>query len=748
MRQLIAIGILMLSAPLFANSFDDQLNQGIQLLEQGLYHQAQDTLEHALELPSSAKDRVMGPLGETHYAMHHFSTAESLLSKALESASSNEERSHYASLLGNLHFTQHHTDLAQGFYQQALALTVQPEQRLRIELNRNRLLPARDRLKALKILIPQLNALTIPQQRARLALNLGEQARTLGSPGLAMSYEMMETARRLTETGPPNRLAAEALASIGRLYEQQQRFSEALELTQRAIRQLQNQEAHDLLLDLEWQQGRLYQQLQQSSSALMAYQRAVDHIEAIRLDIPVEYHNGHSSFRETLEPIYLGFAELLLQQTHAMADGPERQQQLRRVRDTVERLKQTELEDFLGDRCLIESRRGAALDKLAAHTAVLYPIVFHDHLELLLGIDERWYPFRVDVNGKFLRHTTQMFAQALRFQQAHYQDLSQRLYHWLINPLETILHNQNINTLIIVPDGVLRLINFATLQDGPQFVLEKYAVATVPALTLFDNTPLRNNGQTLIAGLSEPGPVVDKLPINALQNLVDNPSNTPHLSLTKTATRGLNDVLRDFGNLSQLEQTPERHSQLAKLLTLPGVKQEVQDISQQGKSTLLLNHAFTLQNFKQELLGNAYSVIHIASHGFFSSKADDSFLMTYDDLLKLDELENLLRSVTYRNHPVDLITLSACQTAAGDDRAPLGFSGVALKARAHSALGSLWPISDHAAQNLMSHFYQNLGQTGISKVEALRQAQLTLLHNPDFAHPFYWSPFMIIGNWL
>ncbi len=95
---------------------------------------------------------------------------------------------------------------------------------------------------------------------------------------------------------------------------------------------------------------------------------------------------------------------------------------------------------------------------------------------------------------------------------------------------------------------------------------------------------------------------------------------------------------------------------------------------------------------------------------------------------------------TLPSPPVELLTLSACQTAEGDDRAPLGLSGIALKARVRSALGSLWPVSDDAAAELMAGLYRNLGQGGASKAEALRQAQL--------AHPFFWAPFVLVGNWL
>jgi CHAT domain-containing protein len=92
--------------------------------------------------------------------------------------------------------------------------------------------------------------------------------------------------------------------------------------------------------------------------------------------------------------------------------------------------------------------------------------------------------------------------------------------------------------------------------------------------------------------------------------------------------------------------------------------------------------------------------------------------------------------------------LSACQTAAGDERAALGLAGIALRAGARSALGSLWNISDEATYELVVQFYTALKDPKLSRAAALQRAQLALLAGQRFRHPFYWSPFLIIGNWL
>jgi len=140
--------------------------------------------------------------------------------------------------------------------------------------------------------------------------------------------------------------------------------------------------------------------------------------------------------------------------------------------------------------------------------------------------------------------------------------------------------------------------------------------------------------------------------------------------------------------------------------------------------------------------------VHIASHGVFGSDANSSFIMAHDQIINMNELEKILYSEKFKDKPVELITLSACQTAEGDDRAPLGISGVALQAKVRSAMGSLWSISDEATVKFMQLFYQNLMSGKMSKAEALQDAQRRFVTDEEFSHPYYWSPFILIGNWL
>ena len=160
-----------------------------------------------------------------------------------------------------------------------------------------------------------------------------------------------------------------------------------------------------------------------------------------------------------------------------------------------------------------------------------------------------------------------------------------------------------------------------------------------------------------------------------------------------------------------------------------------------------IDEEFTRDRLQQELAETSYSIIHIATHGQFGSEPEDTFLVTgNEEKLTLTELDRIIRSTIPSDNPVELISLTACQTAVGDDRAALGLAGVAVQAGVNSALASLWSISDEATPQIIQQFYSSLKDSKLNKAEALRQAQIAEIDRG--IHPAYWASFIIIGNWL
>ena len=172
---------------------------------------------------------------------------------------------------------------------------------------------------------------------------------------------------------------------------------------------------------------------------------------------------------------------------------------------------------------------------------------------------------------------------------------------------------------------------------------------------------------------------------------------------------------------------------------LPSVKQELEQIDELVAAQTLLDDRFTRSSFQAEIDREPFSTIHLATHGQFSSDAEDTFLLTWADKINVKDLDDLLQQ--QGNNPIELLVLSACETASGDNRAALGMAGVAVRSGARTTVATLWAVQDNSTALLMSEFYRGLIQSKLTTAEALRQAQLSLLNNPKYNHPYYWSPF-------
>jgi CHAT domain-containing protein len=744
-----------------ASDWENQLAQGISLREQGDLNRAAELLAGIAHSAAAASNtiqaRAAGELGITLLQSHHYDLAEPQLQKAYASHTGTD-KARWAVYLGNLAQIRKQKQEATRYYQEAVELAA--GQNLDIlfsaQLNLARLGPEKQRLEVLSGISAKLNA--EPNQVGLVGhhLNLGNQLRQLGAVAVPLAFQHLDSARRRAQqsgdTRGHKRLLIEAQDTLAQLYEDRGRHQDALMLTEQATelaRSLPAGLSADLLINLEWRQGRLFRQLGKPSKALAAFRRAVDQIEAVRQDIPVEYENGRSSFTDTLEPIYLGYADLLLQQIDKQ---PAETQaiQLQHVLSTMELIRQSEMQDFLGDRCSVETVQGGTAGQVAAGTAVFYPLILPDRIELLLALDGKVLRRTSPVSSAALRQTATAFAGNLRRGLDEYLKLSQQLFGWLLQPYAEVLALSQVKTLVVVPDGVLRLVPMAALHDGKQYAIEKYAISMVTGLSMTNSSPFDHQVVALVAGVSEPGPVVDRLgPMLASKILQDGAA-----AEGETATRGLaakrelRAIRSTKTQVAGKEATVRSAEDLRTKLALPGVKLEVNGLDGILHGGRMLDAGFTVESFRNAAQSGDYRILHLASHGVFGGSAETSFIMAYDDLLTMNGLQSLLKSEKFKKYPIELLSLSACQTAEGNDRAPLGISGAAIKARAKSVLGTLWPVEDEAARSIMESVYTGLTKGQLTKTEALRQAQIKLIRDPESEHPFYWAPFVLIGNWL
>jgi CHAT domain-containing protein len=554
----------------------------------------------------------------------------------------------------------------------------------------------------------QLNRATSPaeslppsHEKAYVLISMGRlYSRLAGSSATApaelqkRASQTLNAAAAVAESIDDDRALSYAYGYLGAVYEQAGRRDDAMRYTLKAMQQLQETPAAEIRYRWQWQEGRLLRAAGDSDGAIRAYQRAVEDLQAIRPILAAGHMGRHGEFREEAGRLYLELADLLLQKADATTDSRQVEADLREVRTTVEMLKGAELEDYFRDDCVAALKaKTTGIDQLGEHTAAIYPIVLPDRLEILLSLPDAMKRYSVAVGAEQLNEEINLFRARLEKRTTHqYKRPAKKIYSWLIEPLEKDLQAHDIDTLVFIPDGALRTIPLAALYDGKDFLVTRYAVGTAPGLTLTDPQPLpRQNVQLLVAGLTE-----------------------------------------------SVQGFPP----------LPDVSGEVDKLDQLYDGAVLEDSSFTLSNVEQELGDRPYSIVHMASHGKFESDVRDTFLLTYDGKLSMDRLEGYMASTTYRERPVELLTLSACQTAVGDDKAALGLGGVAVKAGARSALATLWYINDQASSLLITDFYANLKNSDVSKARALQEAQLDLLDDPRFNHPSYWAPFLLIGNWL
>ena len=413
--------------------------------------------------------------------------------------------------------------------------------------------------------------------------------------------------------------------------------------------------------------------------------------------------------------------------------------------DALEKMYASEFEGYVEDKLSIEIKPLSKLQeeleqaskKTGSVTFAVYPVIFKNRLEILVippkGVG---MPFSRTVNGvsadKILP-IVQEFISNLRDPLSNdYLEQGQQLHKWIMESIAPVIDKMAIDakvlgglpkqgkvtdpfpadpTLVFVMDGSLRTMPVAALHDGRQFLIEKYAVATVPSLRL---TRLEERDR----------------------------------KNTRVIAMGLSEEMQGFA-------------------PLPAVKVEISNIVsllQQGRA--VLNEGFTVNNLQALRQQDRPSIIHLATHAqFLSDTASGAFIQMWNERLPISRIPKL----RFNDPLVEMLTLSACQTALGQN---LGIAGLAAQSGARSVLASLWTVSDAGTAPLMIKFYEDF-KDAPSKALSLQEAQQALIRgnvrlvngqilgtkrgvvplgrdtlNADLKHPFFWAPFILVGNWL
>jgi CHAT domain-containing protein len=527
---------------------------------------------------------------------------------------------------------------------------------------------------------------------------------------------------------------------------------------------LQRQLGKHLKTQQKWQQSSYaYRQARNSLSQLREITAFPDVEQMSQLRKIAKNPVVETKIHQTFKQVSYELIDILLKRYE---NEPEnRQILLREVIEVAEELKQAELENYFQDECLVEEEKILGVDdNLPNNTAIFYPIIFPETANLpnrsaeLLVISsnkqikwirqdkEKWRSVTVSItelNNKIRQFRNQLQTPPMRNSRKIIKQSGEELYQLFISPLEKELDNLEI--LVFVPDGALRTIPITALFDGKAFVVTKhYAVATIPGLSLTKSVgkPLRKNPRLLLGGTSSAVSISDAQHFNALTHT--------------------DKALKSIEKLFPRSNTTKLFKQGQTLFKISQLKREMHRV-------------------------RPYTIIHLHTHGIFQSgDTNNSFLLT-DDLIEnqngsrltMPRLEEIFSIGELRQSPIELLTLSACQTAQGDEQAALGLAGVAFKSGARSVVATLWNADEPRTTELMRRFYEQLREQNLSKAKALQQAQQQMLDiqffkEPEKCHPqkqivkdnqgkitychrktgealmlpTYWAPFILIGNWF
>jgi len=546
----------------------------------------------------------------------------------------------------------------------------------------------------------EISAFRDPATRAHLLIHLARSYRLLAERvpsadnARARAAELLTQAAEIAAEAKDERQRSYALGYLAELYEQEGRLPDAQSLGQRALRAGTLADAPDAVYRWQWLLGRLQQAQGETEAALASYRAAATTVSQLRRELALSPVDFRDVLGQDQNELYLELVDLLLRASAGEADASRRQALLVEARNTLELQKNDELRDYFRDECLAVFQ-DTAPDSIPG-ALVIYPVPLPDRLEIIVGGAGGLQRFATPVDRETLRAEVRALRRELSDRTSlDYELHAETLYEWIVRPLEPMLASTAPETLVFVPSGMLRTIPMGALRDpdSDHFLVQDYPIAIIPSLTLTDPRPIERGGVKLLAA-------------------------------------GLSESVSGYAALRNVDR-------------------ELEAVEASFPSRSLVNDQFVADRFEREVQARPFGIVHIASHGEFADDPSESFLLTYDGKLSMDRLARAVATSQFRQEqPLELLTLSACETAAGNDRAALGLAGIAVRSGARSALATLWAVEDRAASDLMIEFYRQLQDPEVSRAKALQRAQLKLLTLPVFQHPGYWSPFVLINSWL
>lgn len=616
----------------------------------------------------------------------------------------------------NTNNVEQYTQQAINHYQKAALLASSPLLKVQAQLNQLAVFIENEQKSLTADLLPQITTSLKELSPSRAAVyaqvNFAQNLIKLGDKYTEIP-SILNNAIKQAQVLADHRAESYAMGTLGNFYENQSNWTKAQELTKSSLFIAQAINASDIAYQWQWQMGRILQSQAENKfhnrdaniAAIDYYTQAFNTLNNLRSDLVALNPEIQFSFRESVEPVYRQLVDLLLR-----SPDPSREY-LIQARSIMEALQLAELDNFFGDACAKPT--AVNIDDLDPHAAVIYPIILPDRLEVVVklpGVDNlRHYSNQNITSNQVDAAITKMrqFTSRRSTSLAQVKQASQQLYDWLIKPFATELEitttreQSQIKNLVFILDSALRNVPMSVLYDGNQYLIERYAVSVNSGLQLLEPKPLRRESLSVLLGGA---------------------TNAPSF-----AKEGL-------GNIESVA------------VEITGIREQIE------KNKALENQQFLQENIRKQINATPFNVVHLATHGKFSSNPEETYILDWQERIQVKDFDQLLRLDYQRSaKPIELLILSACETATGDNRAALGLAGIALSAGARSTVATLWQVNDASTAEFMIKFYQELSQPQITKAEALRNVQLSFLNQfpgTDFHRPFHWAPFILVGNWL
>jgi CHAT domain-containing protein/predicted negative regulator of RcsB-dependent stress response len=492
----------------------------------------------------------------------------------------------------------------------------------------------------------------------------------------------LNKARQIAQTNGDIYLESYVDLEFGYFYDRHRDLNKSLYYARLAQLKAQSKFAYDTLFRAQRLAGQIYQKKGQTVKAIESYRGAIASLDTINRSLS-STNLVQGDLNQKSELIYREALNLLLNSSTS--------ENLKEALLVFDRLRLTQLKNYFGDNCWEIARKNLSEARILQEkkAALINSIILEDKVFLILQLpDGRIIKSERQIKKAELNRTAMLWHQELQTGYTwQFRTGSRFFYDLMIKPFETELESSNLKVLVFIHDGILRNLPMAALLDDRSiFLAQKWASVSSIGLNLSATEVDPQKSKALVFGLT-------------------------------------NSLIPGWRQLDK-------------------VSQEIRFVENLMGGDKYSERQFTSDNLLRQLTQKKYSIVHLATHGYFSGDASTSFILGYNQKISALKLKDILFQ---SRQPIDLLVLSACETAVGSDLALLGLAGVAAKSGVASTLGTLWQVNDDEQFNSIESFYAHFNNDPANKAIAIQQVQIEQIRN--LAHPQTWAAPILLGDW-